>query len=58
MRVTGPRVYNSEDKNFGMCCENYPLPYIVMNAAIGAKSSDIITAIERFEKAYEQIIKK
>ncbi len=58
LRVTGPRVFNPEDKNFGMCCDNYPIPYIVMNASIGAKSNDIITAIERFEKAYEQIIKK
>ncbi|MFX1394676.1 MAG: O-phosphoseryl-tRNA(Sec) selenium transferase [Promethearchaeota archaeon] len=57
LRVTGPRVYNPEDDNFGMCCDHYPIPYIVMNAAIGAKSTDIITAIERFEKAYDQITK-
>jgi len=55
LRVTGPRVYNPKENNFGTCCDNYPVPYIVMNAAIGAKSTDILTAIERFEKAYEQI---
>ncbi len=55
LRVTGPRVYNPEGNNFGACCDNYPIPYIVMNAAIGVKSTDISLAIERFEKAYEQI---
>jgi len=57
LRVTGPRVYNPKDDGFGTCCENYPTPYIVMNAAIGATITDINSAIERFEKAYEQITK-
>ncbi|MFW9899567.1 MAG: O-phosphoseryl-tRNA(Sec) selenium transferase [Candidatus Thorarchaeota archaeon] len=56
LRVTGPRVYNPKDDNFGTCCDNYPIPYIVMNTAIGAKLTDINSAIERFEKAYDQII--
>ncbi len=58
LRVTGPRVYNPKEKTFGTCCSNYQIPYIVMNAAIGAKEKDIIRAVERFEKAYNQIIKK
>lgn len=58
LRVTGPRVFNPKDNDFGTCCDNYPIPYIVMNAAIGAKSTDINLAIERFEKAYDQILKK
>ncbi|MFX1313079.1 MAG: O-phosphoseryl-tRNA(Sec) selenium transferase [Promethearchaeota archaeon] len=58
LRVTGPRVYNPKHKAFGTCCENYPTPYIIMNAAIGAKTKDIISAIERFEKAYIQITQK
>jgi len=29
-----------------------------MNAAIGATSEDIISAVERFEKAYDQITQK
>ncbi|MFX0106406.1 MAG: O-phosphoseryl-tRNA(Sec) selenium transferase [Candidatus Hodarchaeota archaeon] len=57
LRVTGPRVYNPKEKPFGTCCSNYPTPYIVMNAAIGATEKDIISAIERFEKAYKQIVK-
>ncbi len=55
LRVTGPRVYNPKENSFGTCCSNYPTPYIVMNAAIGASEKDIISAVERFEKAYNQI---
>jgi len=55
LRVTGPRVYNPQEKAFGTCCSNYQTPYIVMNAAIGAKEKDIVSAVERFEKAYKQI---
>ncbi|NHJ22313.1 MAG: O-phosphoseryl-tRNA(Sec) selenium transferase [Candidatus Lokiarchaeota archaeon] len=55
LRVTGPRVYNPEENIFGTCCADYTTPYIVLNAAIGAKSQDIILAIERFEKAYSQV---
>jgi O-phospho-L-seryl-tRNASec:L-selenocysteinyl-tRNA synthase len=55
LRVTGPRVYNPEENIFGTCCADYTTPYIVLNAAIGAKSHDIISAIERFEKAYSQV---
>ncbi|MFW9999430.1 MAG: O-phosphoseryl-tRNA(Sec) selenium transferase [Candidatus Hermodarchaeota archaeon] len=56
LRVTGPRVYNPKENAFGTCCSSYPTPYIVMNAAIGASEKDIILAIERFEKAYKQIV--
>ncbi len=56
LRVTGPRVYNPKDKVFGTCCSNYPTPYIVMNAAIGATEKDINSAVERFEKAYNQVV--
>jgi O-phospho-L-seryl-tRNASec:L-selenocysteinyl-tRNA synthase len=55
LRVTGPRVYNPEESIFGTCCSEYKTPYIVLNAAIGAKSHDITSAIERFEKAYSQV---
>ncbi|MFX0176986.1 MAG: O-phosphoseryl-tRNA(Sec) selenium transferase [Candidatus Hodarchaeota archaeon] len=55
LRVTGPRVYNPEEDVFGTCCTDYNTPYIVMNAAIGAKTEDIISAVDRFEKAYQQI---
>jgi len=58
LRVTGPRVYNPKENIFGTCCSNYLTPYIVMNAAIGATSQDIILAVNRLEKAYYQIIQK
>jgi len=58
LRVTGPRVYNPEESVFGTCSTEYITPYIVMNAAIGATSEDIISAVERFEKAYDQITQK
>ena len=58
LRVTGPRVYNPKESAFGTCCENYHTPYIVMNAAIGSKKEDIVSAVERFEKAYKQITQK
>ncbi|MHA1343983.1 MAG: O-phosphoseryl-tRNA(Sec) selenium transferase [Promethearchaeota archaeon] len=55
LRVTGPRVYDPSRNKFGTCCDNYPIPYLIMNAAIGATPNDIISAIERFEKAYTQV---
>ncbi len=55
LRVTGPRVYSPEESIFGTCCDNYTTPYIVLNAAIGATPQDIISAVERFEKAYSQV---
>ncbi|MBD3255063.1 MAG: O-phosphoseryl-tRNA(Sec) selenium transferase [Candidatus Lokiarchaeota archaeon] len=55
LRVTGPRVYNSYENPFGISCENYPTPYIVMNAAIGASSEDVVNAIEKLKKAFFQI---
>ena len=57
LRVTGPRVFNPNEKSFGTCCENYPTPYIVMNAAIGSTEKDITSAVARFSKAYNQITK-
>jgi O-phospho-L-seryl-tRNASec:L-selenocysteinyl-tRNA synthase len=56
LRVTGPRVYDPHQNIFGTCTNNYPTPYIVMNAAIGAKEKDVISAVERFEKAYNQVL--
>ena len=58
LRVTGPRVYDPSIKKFGTCTNSYKTPYIVMNAAIGATKEDILTAVDRFEKAYNQISQK
>ncbi|TXT67289.1 MAG: O-phosphoseryl-tRNA(Sec) selenium transferase [Promethearchaeota archaeon] len=55
LRVTGPRVYDPSQKQFGTCINNYPIPYIVMNAAIGSTEHDIERAVERLERAYYQI---
>jgi O-phospho-L-seryl-tRNASec:L-selenocysteinyl-tRNA synthase len=57
LRVTGPRVFDPNQTIFGTCCDDYPTPYIVMNAAIGASSNDITAAVERLEKAYNQVTK-
>jgi len=57
LRVTGPRVLDPTVKTFGMCCDNYPHAYIVMNSAIGATKKDIDLTIERFEKSYDQFTK-
>ncbi|MHA1749664.1 MAG: hypothetical protein ACTSYF_13595, partial [Promethearchaeota archaeon] len=58
LRVTGPRVHDPSDKDFGTCSTNYYTPYIIMNAAIGATKEDINFAVERFDKAYHQIMQK
>jgi O-phospho-L-seryl-tRNASec:L-selenocysteinyl-tRNA synthase len=58
LRVTGPRVHNPNENVFGTCCSDYKIPYIVMNAAIGATKDDIISAVNRFEKAYSQTAQK
>ncbi|MHA1193478.1 MAG: O-phosphoseryl-tRNA(Sec) selenium transferase [Promethearchaeota archaeon] len=58
LRVTGPRVHDPSEKVFGTCSANYNTPYIVMNAAIGATKEDITFAVERFDKAYQQMIQK
>jgi O-phospho-L-seryl-tRNASec:L-selenocysteinyl-tRNA synthase len=58
LRVTGPRVYNPKEDVFGTCTSDYTTPYIVMNAAIGASTEDIILSVERFEKALIQITQK
>ncbi|TFF88307.1 MAG: O-phosphoseryl-tRNA(Sec) selenium transferase, partial [Promethearchaeota archaeon] len=55
LRVTGPRVYNPQEKRFGTCSNNYKTPYIVMNAAIGAREQDILNAVERLKKSFHQI---
>ncbi len=57
LRVTGPRVFDPNFKTYGMCNDDYPHAYIVMNSAIGATKKDINLSIERFQKAYDQFLK-
>ncbi len=47
-RVTGPRTVKSGE--YGSSADNYPHSYIVMNAAIGARRTDIETATAKFYK--------
>jgi len=58
LRVTGPRVFDPTKSDFGTCCKEYSTPYIVMNAAIGVRSTDIISAVEKFKKAHDQVTQK
>ncbi|MBN1801389.1 MAG: O-phosphoseryl-tRNA(Sec) selenium transferase [Candidatus Lokiarchaeota archaeon] len=57
LRVTGPRVFNPSQSKFGACSDEYSVPYIVMNAAIGATKEDVTSAVKRLEKAYQQVVK-
>jgi O-phospho-L-seryl-tRNASec:L-selenocysteinyl-tRNA synthase len=52
LRLSGPRVIQSGQ--MGSCCENYPNSYIVMNAAIGSKETDIINAMEKLREGLNQ----
>jgi len=47
-RVTGPRAVKKG--NYGSSTENYPHSYIVMNAAIGVRKEDIVTATTKLLK--------
>ena len=58
LRVTGPRVVNPKTTDFGPSCNNYPHPYIVINAAIGAQKKDILGAVTKLKIAYQQVQSK
>jgi len=49
LRVTGPRVVDPREKSWGACIDNYPTPYLTMNAAIGATEKDIAGAINALD---------
>ena len=56
LRVTGPRVVIPRKKKFGASMDGYPHAYVVMNAAIGCKKSDIVGAVRQLGRAFEQIL--
>jgi len=58
MRVTGPRVLIPSLNSFGSSINNYSVPYIVMNAAIGTDEKDIIGAVDKLDKALNDIKSK
>ena len=47
LRLSGPRVIPKGSR--GSCCENYPCSYVVMNAAIGSRDTDITEAVRKLE---------
>ena len=51
LRVTGPRTITKGQ--YGSCIDDYPHDYIVMNAAIGARKSDVLGATT---KLYKELI--
>ncbi len=52
LRVTGPRVVFPSD--FGSCIDEYPVPYMTLNAGIGATRRDIEALAPRLAEAYKQ----
>ncbi|GAB4315795.1 MAG: O-phosphoseryl-tRNA(Sec) selenium transferase [Promethearchaeota archaeon] len=55
LRVTGPRVVDPAAGGWGTCHDAYPNPYVVVNAAIGARPAHVTAAVERLGKAIEQV---
>ena len=51
LRVTGPRTVARGQ--FGSCIDDYPHDYIVMNAAIGSRKTDVLGATT---KLYKELI--
>ncbi|MCS3901442.1 O-phosphoseryl-tRNA(Sec) selenium transferase [Methanococcus voltae] len=50
LRITGPRGIKTTD-HFGNCyMQNYKYNYVVMNASIGVKESDVNNAVDRLSK--------
>jgi O-phospho-L-seryl-tRNASec:L-selenocysteinyl-tRNA synthase len=57
LRVTGPRIVNAHESNYGTCTDVTMPAYIVMNAAIGAQQKDISESINRLKDAINQLYK-
>ncbi|MHA1847530.1 MAG: O-phosphoseryl-tRNA(Sec) selenium transferase [Promethearchaeota archaeon] len=53
LRVTGPRVIFPGD--YGSCINNYPVPYMTLNAGIGARKQDFENLIEKLKVLFSQI---
>jgi len=53
LRVTGPRALGPKD--FGTCCQGYPVAYLTVNAAIGSGREDVDLALDRIEEAIAQV---
>ncbi|MEX2681912.1 MAG: O-phosphoseryl-tRNA(Sec) selenium transferase [Candidatus Sigynarchaeota archaeon] len=53
LRVTGPRVVFPGE--FGSCVDKYPVPYMTLNAGIGAKKEDFDRIGEKLDKLASQL---
>nr|MDO8114480.1 O-phosphoseryl-tRNA(Sec) selenium transferase [Candidatus Sigynarchaeota archaeon] len=53
LRVTGPRVVFPGE--YGSCIDRYPVPYMTLNAGIGARRADFEMLIERLNKLAHQL---
>src|SRR5271157_740428 len=53
LRVTGPRVVFPGE--FGSCIDEYPVPYITLNAGIGARHEDFELLVDRLSKLARKI---
>jgi O-phospho-L-seryl-tRNASec:L-selenocysteinyl-tRNA synthase len=56
LRLSGPKVIPQGSR--GSCCENYPCSYIVMNAAIGSRDTDITEAVGKLKVGMQQALDK
>jgi O-phospho-L-seryl-tRNASec:L-selenocysteinyl-tRNA synthase len=56
LRLSGPRVIAEGSR--GSCCDDYPCSYVVMNAAIGSRDSDIVNAIGKLREGIQQTLAK
>nr|MDO8100372.1 O-phosphoseryl-tRNA(Sec) selenium transferase [Candidatus Njordarchaeota archaeon] len=54
LRLSGPRVVSSG--SWGSCCDDYPNSYVVMNAAIGSKETDVTQAVEKLKEGINQAL--
>ncbi|MBN2152222.1 MAG: hypothetical protein JW839_12295, partial [Candidatus Lokiarchaeota archaeon] len=53
LRVTGPRVVFPGE--YGSCVDSYPVPYMTLNAGIGAKGADFERVGEKLDKLAAQL---
>ncbi|MHA1733427.1 MAG: O-phosphoseryl-tRNA(Sec) selenium transferase [Promethearchaeota archaeon] len=55
LRVTGPKVLVPDGVGWGSCIANYPVPYVVMNAAIGSREEHVVAAVDKLDRAIKQV---
>lgn len=53
LRVTGPRVIFPNE--FGSCIDDYPVPYLTLNAGIGARHEDFELLVDRLSQLAREL---